>query len=189
MEASELAPASELAEFVEDVVAWTHPIATAYLEDEQVDLLDRARAEIEGSQLREFKKRIQSAEPASFEAAGFTKAQTAFKLDAARRGMSATARTAESRWPALRKKLLEALDFVVENIRTILGSLSFLSKWIEAASELIGVLASGVKATVAEKGFVRVSWRKFRRSFRRKPEKQKKKKDDDAPSPPNPAPA
>ncbi len=154
--------------------AWTHPIAIAYLDDEQVSLLDDARREIEGSQLREFEKRIQSAKPETFEAAGFTKAQTVFKLDAARRGMNVTARSAKSPWPALRKKVLNALDFVVESIQTILGSLSSLSKWIEAASELVGVLASAVKATVAEKGILRRGSRKLRRFFRRKREERGK---------------
>jgi hypothetical protein len=147
------------------------------LDDEQVALLDDARWEIEGSQLRQFKDRLQSAEPESFEAAGFTKAQTAFKLDAARRDMDATARSAKSGWPTLRRKVLKALDFVVENIQTILGSLSSLSKWIEAASELVGVLASGVKAAVAEKGIIRRGSRKLRRYVRRKREERREQKD------------
>lgn len=154
--------------FVREVVKWTRPISRAYLDDEQLVLLDKARHEIEGIQLETIERQVLSAPEEDLKAAGFTNAQTAFKLATARKAMSETERRAKSPWPERRKKVLELLDFVVENLQTILGSLGSLSKWIEAAAELVGVVGSGVKAAVAEKGFIRRSSRKVKRWRRQK---------------------
>ncbi len=175
------APPEDLVSFVREVVEWTRPISFAYLDDEQLVLLDKARHEIEDVQLPAIEKQVLSAREEDLEAAGFTNAQTAFKLATARRAMGETARRAESPWSGRRKKVLELLDFVVENVQTILGSLSSLSKWIEAAAELVGVVGSGVKAAVAEKGPVRRGIRKVKR-WRQK-RRDKKKPEEGPPSP------
>jgi hypothetical protein len=165
-------PTEDLVSFVQEVVEWTRPISFAYLDDEQLDLLDQAREEIEDVQLPVIEKLVLSAPEEDLEAAGFTGAQTAFKLASARRAMSDSAQRAESPWPVRRKKALELLDFVVENVQIILGSLSSLSKWIEAAAELVGVVGSGVKATVAERGPIRRGIRKAKR-WRQKRRKER----------------
>lgn len=179
-----LAPTEDLVSFVQEVVEWTGPISLAYLDDEQVLLLDKARDEIEEVQLPAIEKQMESAREEDLEAAGFTEAQAAFKLATARRAMSETARRAESLRPERRKKVLDLLDFVVESIQTVLGSLSSLSKWIEAAAELVGVVGSGAKAAVAEKGPIRRGIRKVKRRRRKRHERREKEKPEETPPPP-----
>jgi hypothetical protein len=175
--------AEDLVSFVREVVDWTRPVSFAYLDDDQLALLDRARNEITAVQLPVIEKQVLSAREEDLEAAGFTDAQTAFKLASARRAMSDSARRAESPFPVRRKKALEFLDFVVENVQTVLGSLSSLSKWIEAAAELVGVVGSGVKATVAERGPVRRGFRKVGRWRRRRREERSREEPEEAPPP------
>lgn len=177
-------PTEDLISFLREVVEWTHPISFAYLDSEQLDLLDEARSEIEDVQLPVIEKQVRSARNEDLEAAGFTDAQTAFKLASARKIMSETTRCAESPWPERRRKILELLDFVVENIQTILGSLSSLSKWIEAAAELVGVVGSGVKAAVAERGPIR---RVLRKASRRRQKRRDRGGEKPEGTPPSPA--
>jgi hypothetical protein len=166
-------PTVDLVSFVEDVTTWTGVIGRAYLKDDELLLLDAARDEIAAVQLRAIEQQIQGADEDTLRAAGFTVAQTEFKLASARRSMGRAERVAKSKLPGRRKKILEGLDLAVENIQTVLGSLSSLSKWIEAASELVGVAASGIKSAVAENGPLRRTWRK-----------RKRRRDDPAPAGP-----
>lgn len=177
-------PTEDLIIFLREIVEWTRPISYAYLDDEQLVLLDEARSEIEDVQLPAIEKQIRSAREEDLEAAGFTDAQTAFKLASAREIMSETAGRAESPWPGRRKKTLELLDFVVENVQTILGSLTSLSKWIEAAAELVGVAGSGVKAAVAERGPIR---RALRKASRRRQKRRRRDREEPEGTPPSPA--
>lgn len=168
-----VSPAGELIGFVKEVVDWTQSVSDAYLDDRQIALLAEARTEIEAVQLPRIEQQLRSISDEELAAAGFTEAQTAFKLESARTAMDAAARGAESPWPGRRKKILDVLDFVVENVQTILGSLKSLSVWIDAASELVGVAASGAKAAVAEKGVLRRTYRKVKRRIRDRRERQK----------------
>jgi hypothetical protein len=163
--ASEPGPAAteDLIVFVDEVVAWTRPVARAYLPPEEQILLEEARDEIERVQLPKVREQIRGADLEELESAGFSTAQTGFKLASARRAMAAGERRAEGglfqRWGQTR----EVLESALESVKEILSSISSLSKWIEAVAELVGVVGSGVKAAAADDGWLR-------RTFRRVPE-------------------
>ena len=80
------------------------------------------------------------------EAAGFSPWQGAFKLDLARR-MMWTAERRPARFARLlpRRPSREQVGAAFDAVKEVLGSIKGLSKYLEAAGELVGVVGSAVK--------------------------------------------
>ncbi len=160
--AADWSPTEDLIGFVEDVVAWTDPIGSTYLDRDQIAMLDAARVEIREVQVPAIRRELEQAGGEQLQAAGFSREQALFKMMMARRAMAATERRAQGRGPQLWRPTREGLESAVGAIKEVLGSISSLSKWIEAVSELVGVVGSGVKSLAVEDGVVRRALRRLR---------------------------
>lgn len=130
-------------------------------------MVEAARGELEAIQLPAIRQAIEEADQETLQMAGFTPEQTLIKTGLARDVMGRTAERAGGRGPQVWTKTREGLEFAVEVVQQVLGSIGALSKWIEAVAELVGVVGSGAKALAAEEGFLRKQLRRFGRRKRK----------------------
>ena len=156
-------PAEHVLAFINDLVEWAGRMGAVHLTEEESALLAAATSEFDTTQLPQLRRELQRADRDDFDAAGFSESQAVFKTSVARRTMENAERRSRGffRWLKRSGKALQvALDAVME----VLGSISSLSKWIEAAKELLGIVGSGIKSAGAKGGPLRHIRRWFKGS-------------------------
>jgi hypothetical protein len=149
-------PGLHLLEFVNDVVNWADDLGVVLPEDER-ELLSAATVEARRSLFTALERdftRLRETDPEAFEAAGFSQAQATFKTQVAREAMKEAIRPARWRRRINWKGTLEGLGTALDAIKEVLSSIESLSKWIEAAGEIVGVLGSGVRLAAEKSGLI-----------------------------------
>jgi hypothetical protein len=134
-----------LSVFIDDLIDWTEEIGELHLERPDLNRLQQATAEIRATQVPALQAELREVDRTKFETAGFTESQAIFKTATARNAMARAANPPfYKRWS--RKSVVEGVGVALEAVKEVLGSIASLSKWIEAAAELVGIVGSGVKA-------------------------------------------